>query len=502
MPVLDTRYDAITLQDAADAGLTAALSPYEADGDGALDFTELYGGGSFLVPRGDAYFSITTQTDFRTYAALVASAASIKRQTGAAFLAQRTCFEAHDAASWLFSAGARLSRDTALASTYDGDVEICEVATVAGKTTLYCRDLATRDSYGGYFFSVTLAEDPDAIRIEINGHSIDPNKFSEEAATETWRGQILTALYSLFSNATLPLPGTLYTVARDRFEILMLRANPGLAIAAPAGPLTAPDVLARADEIDAGKSPLAAEAIVARGGQKKYPLMFCAETPLTAAESKTLQGAVDAVPPELWDALEKNGKLALLKFEFVTPEIAGAWSPSGWGGLYEKRLNKIFFLRGYVAAGHESFLADFFVHELSHRLELLVPSNSFLGSYFNAKKALIPTANENPFVSPYAAGSAGEFIAESIVAYFNGTQDAPPIIGKNYGQRTREELCRKTPELYLALRLFFEKDSSWASDVRVFNEENLIKYQRLLVSNAIDALSPATTAAALARALG
>lgn len=502
MPFLDARYDTITLQDAADAGLTAVLSPYDGDGDGELDFTELYGSGSFLVPRGDAYFAITTQTDFRTYAALVTSAANIKRQTGAAFLAQRTCFEAHDAASWLFSAGARFSQDAVLATAFDGDVEVCEIATVAGKTTLYCRDLATRDSYGGYFFSVTLVEDPDAIRIEINGQKINPNVVSTENAMESWRGQILTALYSLFSNTTLPLPGTLYTAARDRFEILMLRANPALAIEAPPGMPTAPDVLARAKEIDAGKSPLAAKAVVARGGQKNYPLIFCAETPLTAAENKTLQGAVDLVPAALWDALDQTGKMAQLKFEFVAPEIAGAWSPSGWGGLYEKRLNKIFFLRGYVADGRESFLADFFVHELSHRLELLVPPDSFLGSYFNAKKALIPTANENPFVSPYAAGSAGEFIAESIVAYFNGDQDAPPIIGKNYGQRTRGELCRKTPELYLALRLFFEKDSPRANDVRVFSQENMPKYQRLLVSRTIDALSPATTVAALASALG
>lgn len=502
MPVLDARYDAITLKDAADAGLTAVLSSYEADGDDALDFTELYGRGGFLVPRGDAYFSITTQTDFRTYAAMVASAASIKRQTGAVFLSRQVCFEAHDAASWLFDAGERLSQNGAVATAFDGDVEVCEVLTVAGKTTLYCRDLALRDSYGGYFFSVTLAEDPDAIRIEVNGRSIDPNKGSEDLVTEAWRGQILTALYSLFSNATIPLPEALYTVARDRFEILMLRANPSLAIAAPPGAPTAPEVLARAKDIDAGNSPLAARAIVARGSQKNHPLVFCAETPLTAAESKTLQGAVNLVPAVLWDALDQTSKMALLKFEFVAPEIAGAWSPSGWGGLYEKRLNKIFFLRGYVADGSEEFLADFFVHELSHRLELLAPSDSFLGSYFDTKKKLIPTANENPFVSPYAAGSAGEFIAESIVAYFNGAQDAPPIVGKNYGQRTREELRRKTPELYLALRLFFEKDSPWASDVRVFNQENMPKYQRLLASNTIDALSPTTTAATLAAALG
>lgn len=42
MSVLDASYNAITLQDTADAGLAAALSPYDGDGDGELDFTELF----------------------------------------------------------------------------------------------------------------------------------------------------------------------------------------------------------------------------------------------------------------------------------------------------------------------------------------------------------------------------------------------------------------------------------------------------------------------------
>ena len=106
-------------------------------------------------------------------------------------------------------------------------------------------------------------------------------------------------------------------------------------------------------------------------------------------------------------------------------------------------------------------------------------------------------------MSAYALKDCAEFFAESAVAYLTGEVDENLFDKALHGSKSRAELRAKNPELYLAMKLFFEPDSPFFADLDCFSITSKCVIDNLLSSVYHDFfLDPNTSAAQIAAVYG
>jgi hypothetical protein len=499
MPLIDPNFAGIDVNDPT-LGVGTSLTPLDSDRDGLVTADDLRNPVALHLPGNTDTFLVTTADDLAVYAALLESTANARFQTG--LFDSEKPFPGDAATTWIAENHSELVRTSPVQQDTDFGIEVLAVRETATGFSLLCKDEFLNDGYGGYFFTLEIADNPELMKIEINGQVLELNATPHDADTAEWRAELLKGLFGLFTRTIPELSAPVQNASRDRMEALMLRAD-----TAPPTPVDAKGnanaaLTRRISTIKEGQSPLVATHSVTIFGQKRS-LKFHAETGLTEDEKSVLAAAMRDVPSCLWETLDKNKKLATLKFELVAEDIPPAWSPANWGGLYEPSLNMILIPRNYLTDEYRTILPKIFSHELTHRLLFPLDADSFLAGYFTEVKNSVPNCLVNPAVSPYALVSADEFISECVVAYFNGETDASPFTGRFKGPRSRAELREKNPEIYLALRLFFESESPYFADRSVFHKPMLVRLKTLLASaNAAQCLNPAAKPSDIAKALG
>lgn len=218
------------------------------------------------------------------------------------------------------------------------------------------------------------------------------------------------------------------------------------------------------------------------------------EMPLSAAEKRIFMDALQAVPSVLFQIMVRQNLFDEKKLQIEVRETDLIDAQFGQtAGFFLRDQKKIVISRSYLTLDKRASLLHTLIHEFAHAADGWDPVNGFASIYFNETKKRLKD-DFNPFVSPYASKTVFEFFAESIVAYLRGETDLNPVADGVHGPRDQAELRRKTPELYLALKLYLEPGCAESPNphfgqTAVLSKDSLTKIKDLL-SHSPQVLSP------------
>lgn len=325
------------------------------------------------------------------------------------------------------------------------------------------------------FFVLSVPEDLDQMEIQFSQTRHNLNDKPNHESLKDLIKNFLGKAFSLFTTNFTWLEKDRREKLADRLEALTLAMEENAqkpALKAMPDKSTLPRELAeRLDMIENHRDRLFCRLIHYKTSSgQSYPIWLSFEKALGQDEIEKAKFFLKSLPEYLIKALSNKGLLSekkkleleirendLFNFKFDT------------AAAFHTAPGLVVFRKSVFKGLSQNFLRSIFIHELGHAL-FLVASREDWKKYYRQVKGRTDR-KLNFFPSIYGSRDAIEFFAESVVAYVNGEEDPSPYSIPVYGRRDRRELREKTPELYLALRLYLEPDdgqNSFFADSSLF----------------------------------
>lgn len=497
----------IALSDITGSPAQEVLEPLDADHDGRLEFNELLGQ-NLLTPSLASSVAIEKESDFLLYKRLVESAKATSGLWKFLDSYEEDAFrgrEGRPAEEWVADEGHALLENPRLGAPWQSNSDLLDIAPFEDGFELLFESGRTQN-HDRFFFTVNLNRDPCENSVLVGDLLFQLDEFLPAPALEDFRKQLLKDLYVTLTVPLTGLPNNFRHEQRDRIEALMIQANPDLISVykqkdTAENTTPSPELKKRVAQSLTNVMPLR-KPLCALGPNACLPVPLRSETPLSAAERSRLEAGWAGIPDALIKTAVMNGVIsneaASLSLEVVEKDILKGMGFNWAGALYHPSLNKIFLSRSYLNNARETYLARLLIHELAHSLNSRIPN--FFDAYFLDVRAQL-NEKANPAVTPYALNAASENFAENVVAYFVGEEDNNPGVCATCGPVSRAELRQKQPEMYVAIKLFFDESSPVFGEPSVFSHESKRVIDRLLDDRELKdrVLSPETSPAKIHR---
>lgn len=488
----------IALTDLSHTNIYDRLTELDQNQDGSLEFSEVQAE-NLLTPSAVSSMEIESEADFVLYKKLVDSAKitqAYRRFLDTTEQQSLSGTEGLSAEEWIADRGAEFMAYPPERVVYISYIKLLDILPYSNGYQLLFAG-SHKENGESFFFTVNLHDNPDDNKLQMGGLLLDLNKFFPDPTLDSWRQQLLKDLFVTLIYPLEQIPADFLATQRDRIEALMIQANPDMVnIYEPSStdqdtPVT-PEVTERVNKSEQGEMPQR-QSLTRIINNQQISLPLSSENELTDYEKKRLSWLWQQMPPELLENLVKNDIISEedgLALEVVETDILAGMGFRWAGALYDSNYNKIFFSRSYLNNAQDTFLVRLVIHELVHSLDANL--TDFFVPYFKQVRSQL-SAEYNPTVDPYGLNSSGENFAENVVAYFVGETDPDPAVCFSCGPLSRDELRKKQPEMYLAIKLFFEKSSPLFGDPIAFSKDTKLIYDKMLAQKKVKDIALAAT---------
>lgn len=460
------------------------LNALDADESGGLVFTEV-AGAAIATPDGTSTVVIAAEQDWDVVYQSMAQS-QINGQSYARFAASSTRTHTITAQAWLAEDASLIDVPVIKTATKPGNnrelplTDLCDVKMISGDCYFlmhYRGKVADED----YYYTLRLPKEGSdsrlscGVSVEFSGRVIDLRRAMASEKGQEWHFALDVAsdLAAILSTPIAGVPDSLRTSHAEHLETMLFQGQylDDLNKSTPVPEESATNgVKFRTAWSDWGLNSLYKTYSVA-GLHFSYDIPIYAENPddrpLTDQEGRGLIQAMQKVPAVLYDAVKKNDPRPL-EFEILEDEVMTAFMQTPFViGCYVPNSHKVFVRRSMVSSPALSWTI---IHELSHAAYIPrdEPDDAVQYYYYTARTKAA-AGKDSSAVCLYAYTNANDFFAESAVSYLNGEEDPLPIESRAHGEHSRAELRKKCPEMYLAMKLFFEADSPYCGDKSVFN---------------------------------
>lgn len=464
----------ISIKDVHDEKVASKLNGYDQNSDSLLSFDEIKGE-TVITPVEEEQFIIQDETSFNIYHALINSTNNAKNIGHTIFtLGERSAnsYHAISTENWIINSYNNLIENDPFLTWGEYSIYDIKIDESKNINALYKYDNPKIEN-DSFYFSVSIDSNLEETRCEVNGSIFNLTEKQSDPGLEYFRKRLLSSLFVSFITPFASLSESKQNEYRDFFETQMLLARPDMFKSShhnntSSQPKTMQERILRLDyKLNPNRIP-SLETKNSMGDH--FGLSWRSEMGLKPDQLKILFRLTESLPPQLVDVLENNNLLKDLSFEIIEDEVMEAMNKS-WKAYHNSQANSVWIKKSELKENKFETLAKILTHELGHRLH---PENDLLiKSLYERTKNDLYNNGQNNFVTPYAMSKDREFFAEAISAYFNGEKDKNPSTSSSQGPKDRSELRKKQPELYLALRLFFENTSDnenhFCGNKNVFN---------------------------------
>ena len=485
--------------------LAEELSLADKNNDGSLSYSEIKDQGITELPTPllENNFVIHDELDWSVYAALVQSAVNT------AYAVQlnphnptieNDLIAEDKVEGWISRNSQDLMSDTAVSSNTACAFEIIDYKPMDTGYRLLMKYDDPNSISGDYFLTVGLNDQVQLDDFELGGAVFLFSETVNNAQVAFLKAQLLKDLHVLLTD---PLPEISIDFQKDQFEFLeakMIEANPGMVTVydkqpSSQGSLSDAKMQVRIEKSEKNLQPVRT-CLTGSALDTCYGFDCRSESVLNDAEKDLLSQTLDSLPAELIECLMRNDKVTndsrSLSLEIMDDDLFIAASGYPWAGAYyDSTSNKVYIRRDQLTSDLEVF-SRLLIHEFAHAIPVLqnTEANFFIWNYW---KDIRKDMKEKPYefnrcVTPYALNSHGEMFAENTVAYFAGEEDQEPWYSPSHGPCSRSELREKEPEIYLAMRLFYDEDSPIMGDLSCFGVDSKKVYDKILDSSWADYL--------------
>lgn len=502
------------------------LEALDVNANGRVDYETEALCQTLLTPNGLDEIVIIDEGSWQTYLALVYSAKNVSAFLPRGIL-ERPQITAEE---WLVAESESL-RLTGPLKVLDGRrFELADLKLIAGEYHLLLQFYADLPE-DRFSFTVRLPAAHSEIKnpvveLEFNGSVFSFTSLLEGRSTAGMAQALLKDLILLFCTEVPGMDDGFRLEQHDRFEATFYQLKRYI-VPAPRGFFPDPDtLLALRERVKLSENDLmpgdGAVTVRSPQGPRRVPIL--SEKSLSDGEFEDLQKLLGSVPAALYGILDANGVMPVLRVEVIEDDLMDFYQDADTVAVYDKQAVKLYVRRSSLKHG-EPYLQDLLTHELLHGVfpvsgwDKYFPGKAVYnrlryGSWFGVEDSDYYFLNELyekavqagivarifPSVTIYSLDNVFEFFAECALAYLKGEMDANPWVQVTHGPLSRAELRDKLPEMYFALKLFFEPGSPYYGNHEVFSQASKERIAAVLDKPvyAIIALAPQTPAAVLA----
>lgn len=490
----------LALSELTDATVFNKLKKLDKNGDGKLTFNETEGQ-TLLTPTEESAITITNSANWASYNLIVHNHANHRqflRFMDSQEIEARTKEEGVTAEKWLADLTPEILTDFLTTGFANTAFILLDTQPFEDGYQLLVKHPNGFDRNKTLIFTVNLHHNPELNTLQIGKALFKLSDFMPDPRLEGWRKEFLKNLYSALIDSAYLFPDDFLTKQIELIEALAIHANPEMIGLYENRRTSLTQNTGHSEPQIFTHPPL---IISSKGAVFSVPLS--SEKPLTPEEYLCLQEIMYHIPQELSDILISQDVISqdakTLTLRVVSHETMQRMG-FGWAIAAYYPDGTMSLIHSSLRHKNNLSLTRTFNHELAHALsqggsfrriqDFPLVKNVFL----SARQAL--SASYNPAVTPYALNIPAEFFAESVTAYFVGETDKVPNSGPYAGPLSRGELRQKQPQLYVALRLFFEMDSRVFGTSEIFSERSSSVIDRMFSSPEIKrfVLSPDTPA--------
>lgn len=477
MPFIDNELanSAIDLTDLQDPEILETLKTYDTDHNKEITLTELKGETvKTPISRQDLY--IKNQDTFNIYHGLLKGNSNASRffQTTTTETAEQSECVNYNTENWILSSFQKLigkSYITAWSEFYLYDIQ-----NENDNISLLMKH-GKSGTDKDFYFTVSFNMNLETLQVEVENNVYDLNQQSNIRAIEKFRGRVLSALFVFFTNPVEDLSMPEQNRFRDHFELRMLQAREKMFDDVDDSEEDEEnlslELKERISQLEKGQFPSRIPYFFVKNSNgDTITLPWRGEKSLSQRLSQNFQKLLDSLPATLIDNLQSNGLFKDFKFEIIEDDLMDAVHPN-WRAYHSSSKRLIAIRKSLLQPEEFIKTRRTLIHELGHRIHPRKGDDYIEELYKESKESL--AKDFNFFLSPYASSSKYEFFAECVLAYFNGEKDPNPVASSYQGPKDLSELRVKQPELYIAIRLFFEKshqlDGYFYGNYQVFSKD-------------------------------
>lgn len=473
-----------------------SLKPLDSDGQDDLDFSEVEG--EYLpLPNGEDSLFIGTPSDFSIYQNLISTAYQVRGQ-------RQQSLPQHllHADTMLAQAYEIIKNGPTLAHAAEGEhfYDLFSVWEVEGDYYLLARKRDTRKETS-YFFSVRLPsfkQEEDSPHIcpmtaEIGGYAF---QLADVRSLNLWdeeRRPLLAGIFYLLLRPIPGLPEEVRELHKKHVEAMLYRLNPLTALADRREPPKIRTEIQKAFARIANQQ----ERVIIQGPTAQGEVNVEFPPSMTESEKRKAREVLERIPLELYGVLIFNGIAPRLTLEWADKERLHHRVGFPAGGCYLRDEERILLNQELLQHAGARFMEGTVSHELNHTLLPYEEDDSlFIADYYESILIQASEGKEFPGVSIYSFYGISEFVAEDSTSYLAGETDFYPRSDLLFGDRSRAELRKYQPEMYVTSKLLYESDSPFYGQIALFTWASKKVIDQLLADPNLRAfiLDPETTA--------